>query len=111
MGSGGRRTDIVHLSLLGEVLYLLCYVMLFHLFVQLNQVVIKITHFAILLLIFLYAGIIFANLIFEQVVGYSKKCTQNSAQESLVLLNRDKFSQVSPRIHAGSINCEILLEQ
>ncbi|KAG0129559.1 cation channel family transporter [Tuber indicum] len=91
------------LNLLGWVLHPLRHVMPFRQFVRLNRTVIKITHFPILLLIFLYERTILGNSIFEHSDVFSKKRTRRTVQESFDPLDQGMFNSVSRRIRAGSV--------
>lgn len=91
------------LNLLGWVLHPLRHVMPFRQYVRLNRTVIKITHFPILLLIFLYERTILGNSIFEQSDVFSKKRTRRIVQESFDPLDQGVFSPASRRIRAGSV--------
>lgn len=91
------------LNLLGWVLHPLRHVMPFRQYVRLNRTVIKITHFPILLLIFLYERTILGNSIFEQSDVFSKKRTRRTVQESFDPLDQGVFNPVPRRIRAGSV--------
>ena len=92
------------LNILGWILHPLRYTLPFRQYVKVNRTVIKITHFPILLVIFLYERTILGSSIFEQSDVFSKKRIRRTVHESLdPMAETGIFSPASRRIRGGSV--------